>query len=236
MSQGTASSLVANQWSRVSGTFVNPIATFKDVVKQPSWVAPLLISTILSIGYTFEMGHHVGWARLIQYRISHSTYASLPAGEQEAIIQQQLPLTELMGYLYGSLGTAVELLAVAIVLYALFANGRLKFKQAFSIVSYASLPGAIAALIGALVVALKNPDDVDPNRVLLSDASAFFGAGNLPARLFTLLSSFDVFSIWILLLTAIGFWVASGSKSFPVSFAKVSVPWAVWIAIRVALT
>ena len=228
--------LVTGQWSRVSGTLFSPIVTFGEIVRQPGWIIPLLISTVVSLVYTFEMGHHVGWERLIQYRIEHSPYASLPAGEQEAFVQQQKPMTVLLGYLYSSLGTAVEVLVVAGLLYVIFANGRLRFKQAFSIVSYAFLPGAIAALLSTVVISMKSPEDVDPDRVLLLNLGAFLRDASVPAWAYTVLSSVDLFSIWILLLTVTGFWVASSSKSFSVSLIKVLVPWLLWIGIRGALS
>ncbi len=236
MTSNTAPAVTSGQWSRLSGTLLSPVVTFRDIAQRPGWVLPILISTILSLAYTFEIGHHVGWERLIQYRIEHSSYASLPAGEQEALIQQQLPLTVLMGYLYSSIGTALEVLIVAGVLYVLFANGRLRFKQAFSIVSYAFLPGAFAALIGAVVIAVKRPEDIDPDRVLFFNAGAFVQSSSVPGWLSTILSSLDLFSAWMLLLVAIGFWVASRSKSFSFSFAKVLVAWMLWIGVRAALS
>src|SRR5512137_914777 len=40
-------------FGRVIGVFFSPGKTFEDIVRKPSWMLPLLLTTILSIGVSF---------------------------------------------------------------------------------------------------------------------------------------------------------------------------------------
>jgi len=48
-------------FSRVVGVFFSPGATFADIVRKPSWVLPLVLTTILSIGVSFAINQRINW-------------------------------------------------------------------------------------------------------------------------------------------------------------------------------
>ena len=48
-------------FGRVIGVFFSPKATFEDIVRKPSWLLPVLLTTILSIGVSFSINQRMNW-------------------------------------------------------------------------------------------------------------------------------------------------------------------------------
>ncbi len=48
-------------FGRVIGVFFSPKATFEDIARKPSWLLPLIISTVLGILSTVSMNQRVNW-------------------------------------------------------------------------------------------------------------------------------------------------------------------------------
>src|SRR5271157_5357430 len=46
---------------RIIGVFFSPKATFEDIVRKPSWILPLVISTILAIISTVVLNQRINW-------------------------------------------------------------------------------------------------------------------------------------------------------------------------------
>jgi hypothetical protein len=109
----------------------------------------------------------------------------------------------------------VLLLVVATALLATFtfvANAKVSFKLVFAIVAYAGLPGAIRYLLAtATLFAGISPDNFNIQNPIATNLGALFSATENPV-LYTAGSFIDIFGIWTLVLTAIGFTCVSKAK------------------------
>jgi hypothetical protein len=117
--------------------------------------------------------------------------------------------------------------------YNLFAGAGARFSTAFSIVAHAGLVGIVSTPLFLLVLFLRPPGSFDPENPLATNLAAL-----LPEEsakwLVALCKSVDIFSIWILILIAIGFAAVNpkklkGSKSFVIAFSV----WAAYVVLRV---
>ncbi|HKW33485.1 MAG TPA: hypothetical protein VJN92_10810, partial [Candidatus Acidoferrum sp.] len=63
-------------FGRVIGVFFSPKATFEDVVRKPSWLLPVLLTTILSIGVSFAINQRMNWRDYISQQIEKSPRAA----------------------------------------------------------------------------------------------------------------------------------------------------------------
>jgi hypothetical protein len=117
--------------------------------------------------------------------------------------------------------------------YNLLAGAGAKFAQSFSIVAHAGLVGIVSTPLFLLVLFLKPPGTIDPDNPLATNLAVL-----LPEEsakwLVTLCKSLDIFSLWTLILIAIGFAAVNprklkGSKSYVIAFSV----WAAFVVVRV---
>lgn len=224
-------------FGRVIGVFFSPKATFEDIGRKPSWVLPILITTILSVTSVVALNQRVNWRDYIIQQIEKSPRADQLTAEQK---QQQAEMGAkfTVGIVYAS-GFLVPIcfaLLVGLVMwgaYNLLAGAGARFSQSFSILAHAGLVGIVSTPLFLLVLFLKPPGTLDPENPLATNLAAL-----LPEEsakwLVTLCKSIDVFSFWTLILIAIGFAAVNprklkGAKSFTVAFTV----WAAYVVVRV---
>jgi hypothetical protein len=117
--------------------------------------------------------------------------------------------------------------------YNLLAGAGARFSAALSIVAHAALVGIVSTPLFLVVLFLKPPGSIDPENPLATNLGVL-----LPEEsakwLVALCKSFDIFTIWTLILIAIGFAAVNprklkGSKSFVIAFSV----WATYVVLRV---
>ena len=228
------------EFARLTGVLFEPTKTFADIARRPGWMVPLALLILASIGVTALYGQHVGWERLIRHQIETTSRGQqIPPEQREQAIATQARMAPLFGYV-GTL--------VAIPLYCLLAAGiftglvagvmaaQVRFKQVFGVVVYASMPNVIAALLTAVVMLLKNPDDFDLQNPLIFNAGALMDPDHGSKFLHSIAASIDLFSFWAMLLMATGLMAAAGRKlSFGGALFVVALPWAAYVLAKSAL-
>jgi hypothetical protein len=199
-----------SQAERVIDTFIAPSKTFTDIRRDSSWWVPWLLGAIVGLVLVAVVDQKVGMTRVAENDIQQSAKAterldSLPADQRAAQVELSAKITRY--FAYGS--PVLSLIIVAIiagVLMATFNFGlgqEVKFPQAVAISMYAFLPGIIKALLAIVVIfatggeSFSFRNQVASNLGPLVDVSSGF--------LHSLATSIDVFNIWILILTAIGY-------------------------------
>jgi hypothetical protein len=109
----------------------------------------------------------------------------------------------------------------------------IRFVQAFAAVAYAFLPRVIYAGLSISVMFLKPPDEFDLQNAFASNPGAFMDPQKSSKFLYTVASQLDVFSIWVILLMAVGLKAAGGKRlSFGGALFAVVLPWAVYVLVR----
>ena len=82
---------------------------------------------------------------------------------------------------------------------------------------------------------MKDPADFDVQNPLPLSPGAFLSTQDTAAWIRSLASSLNLFTIWLILLLALGLSTASRKMSFAKGLALVVAPWAVYVLIRAAL-
>lgn len=222
---------------RVLGIFFSPKATFEDIVRKPSWVLPILITTVLSVISVVALNQRMNWRDyIIQQMDKNPRAAQLSADQKQQQAEMGVKFTVAIVYASGFLVPICFALIVGLVMwggYNLLAGAGARFSQAFSILAHAGLVGIVSTPLFLLVLFLRPPGTLDPENPLATNLAAL-----LPEEsakwLFALCRSIDVFSFWTLILIAIGFAAVNpkklkGAKSFTIAFSV----WAVYVVCRV---
>ena len=230
-----------SQGGRLLNTFIAPSKTFSDLRRSASWWAPFLIITIVSLLFVYVVEQKVGFRKVAENVIQlqpkqAGRIESLPPAQREKVMQQQATGTKIFSYAIPS----VALVLYAVIASVLFvtikfgANAEVKFKTLFALVVYSRLPELLMSLLAvASLLAGVSSDGFNIQNPAATNPGYFLDPSSSPV-LRSLLSSLDVFSIWTMVLVAIGIPCISKVKR-GTAFAMVFGWWAIVILIRVGI-
>ena len=233
-----------SEGQRLVNTFLAPSKTFTDLRRNANWWAPFLIIAIVSTIFVYVVDQKVGFRKVVENQIQLQPKQAdrierMPADQRQKILQQQAAITR---------GISYAVPVIALLLYAVFAGvlfatlkfgagAELKYKSLFALIVYTRLPMLLTTLLAMLsLVAGVSGDAFNIENPVATNAGYFIGPEGSPV-LRALLSPFDVFTIWTLILTAIGITCISKVKrgtAFAIVFGWFAVVVLGRIAIAVA--
>jgi len=224
-------------FGRLIGVLMSPGETFADIARVPTWIAPILVLTVLSLCASFVLMQRVDWRSYLEKQLSQSSRWEQLTPEQKT---QQLELTQKIipyqAYGGGLLGPVVGALIIGAIFWGcfnLFLSAGIKFKLAYCISAHALMVSLVSTPLVILVSFLKKPGEVNPEHLLASNVGELLST-ETPKWLLSLAGSLDVFSFWLMALLAIGFAAANPKKiSKGAGFAVVFGVWAVYVLIKV---
>jgi hypothetical protein len=230
-----------NEFSRILGIFFEPKKTFEDIAERPQrWIVPMLLVIVAGMAYIYTFGAHVGWGAYLHRLLDNNRQI------QQLPPEQRLRVFD-MYQRFASVGGMIQI-AIGVPLVYLIGSGiafgiikgllgtPMRFKATFAVYCYAALPSVLLRVLSIVVVFLKNPEDVDPLNPFMSNLGALMDPDHSSKFLYALATSFDVFSLWVLLLTATGLKAVGGKRlSYGGALFAVALPWAVFVLIGAAL-
>jgi len=205
--------------ARIFGVFFSPKATFEDIVRKPSWVAPLIVLFLTGFLLNIALATHANWVEVMKEQIAKNKMASrqidnLDEDKKQAAFERAASQTKTFRYIRGVIGWPFALLFSSLLyfgLYRLIGGARVTYGLTFAIVTFATLPMALREILGAVVSIFKDPTAIDPENYLASNPAALMPSDS-PAWQLVPLAFLDIFAIWALVLVAIGFTAADPKK------------------------
>lgn len=194
---------------RIIGTFCSPKPTFEDIARRPSWVAPLILLTVIGLGMNIVLVQKADWRSFAEEQLNSSPRGQqIPADQKEIAIERSAKANQYFCYVRGVTGTPFLALVLALIYWGAFAligGARLTLGKSFSVIAFAMLPGGIRELLGIPILLLKDPSTLgNPYNFIGSNPGAYMSVSD-PKWLTALASSLDIFVLWSCVLTAIGF-------------------------------
>jgi hypothetical protein len=208
-----------SEGARIVNTFIAPSKTFTDLRRNASWWAPFLLMVIVSTVFVYSVDQKIGFRKVTENQLQMSPKQSarldnLPADQRETQMRQRTVGTKWVSYFFPIL-TLIIWLIIASVLFATFkfaAGADVSFKVSLAIVVYAGLPGLLKVLLAMVsVLAGMSPDSFSFQNPVATNPGYFMNPADSPF-LYSLASSLEIFLIWTLILTAIGFSCVSKVK------------------------
>lgn len=244
-----------NPISRLVNAVFSPGEMFTDVRRSPrDWIVPILLFVIVAsvAGYVaqwrFNLTPEVMAAAVVDVGLEQQGKTRKDLTEQEKQgVEIQEGVTRFM-YKVAPVTAAVLIMISIFVIGSLYRvlaplfQGRTTYFRCISVVAYAySIPQTIKWFLQIVLSFVKSPDSVDPvgylqgGGLIQASPAAFFSAKANPV-LFSMLSWFDVFSIWFLVLAVIGLSTVCVKKMKPGSAAFIVVgPYVLMMLLSVAL-
>jgi len=223
--------------ARIAGVFFSPGKAFADIARRPRWWIPVILIALVGTVYLNIFTQHVGWESVIRPAIERLPNAqTMTAQRREQAIATAATFYKYLGYGGSAVGTLFYVFIVAVLLMFLFdtmMSAGIGLKRMMGIVAYGFLPMLIQTALSMVVLFLKDPEEFNLQNPLMFNVGAYLSPDS-PAALRAFASSIDLFSLWIIVLLAIGVSTTARKMSFGKAFAGVALPWALWVCLKTA--
>jgi Yip1 domain len=229
-----------NHVGRIIGVFFSPKETFQSIARQPSWILPVLLMTVLGLLVAFSMNKRVDWREVASKRIEESPRASqLSAEQKEQQLAMSAKISPAIAYGFGLLGPVLLAVIVGGVMlgaYNLLGGAGANFKVSMGIVSHAYVTSMVSSLLFLLILFLKPPGTVNIENPVAANLGAFLPDGT-SKTVMALGTAIDLFSFWTIFLIGLGFAAYNPKKLKLGSSISIALSvWAVYQACRLGLT
>jgi hypothetical protein len=227
-----------NEPARIFGVFYEPGKVFADVAERPRWLVPIIVSILIALAFSYSISSHIGWDQTIRQTLANNPrVAELPADQREQIVARGAKFASIVGWVGAVAGPPFFTLVIAGILTGIF-NGllgtELKFMQMFAISAYAFLVRGLYTVLLILLLYLKPPEDFNIQVSPFSPA-AYMNRTENPKWLMSLAGSLDLFTLWTIVLLAIGFSAAAKKLSFSKALTGIAIPWLIWVIALMVL-
>jgi Yip1 domain len=224
-------------FGRMVGVITSPTKTFADIAQRPSWVVPLLLMCLLSVGVGGLIGQKTDWRGFFERQMAkNSRFDNMSQDQKENILQAQMKWAPPMSYGIGAFFIVVGSLVLALIYWGsfnLFCGAGLRFGQGFAITVHAFVPTIISSILAIIILLIKPRGDIDPEHFLATSLSAFL-PDDAPHWMEVLGQSLELFWIWCIALVAVGFAAANPRKvKKGTAFGIVFGLWIIWVLARV---
>jgi hypothetical protein len=233
-SEGTppvAAQTHSNSFGRLIGVLFSPNETFAAIARKPDWVVPLLLFMAVALFNGYVFAHHVDFVSAARTQMEHQ--GKMSADQIDRALKVTAAIAKVVAYCAPIMTVIVFVIVAAILMVAFrMMGGEGEFKSYFSVTLYGWFPQILQALIMTIILMLRSePYDAELLPTLLRSNLGFLVDMHDHRVLFGLLSSLDIFTIWSLILMAIGFAYVSKFSKAKSATIVVSV-WAFWTAVK----
>jgi hypothetical protein len=185
------------------------------------------------------MGQRIGWDRIVRQSMeSNPRVQSLSPEQRNAAVATGVAMASVMGYVGVLVGAPLMFLVIALVLWGManMVGARLRFPQMWAIVCYGMLPSLLSTLAAIAVMFLKNPEDFNIRNPVGFNPGAYMDPLTTSKFLHSVMTSLDLFGIWIMVLLAVGISAAGRKTSFGKALCAVALPWIVLVLGKAAVS
>jgi len=199
-----------SQVQRLVDIFIAPSKTFTDIKRSASWWMPWVLMSIFGLALVFTVDNKVGMDKVAENSIQQSPKRAakvdaLPPEQRTSQMETAAKFTRMIAY-SSPIVTVIIVGIIAAVLLGTFNFGlgaELKFMQCMAISMYAFLPGIIKALLAIVTLVIGGGEGFTFEQQLASNPGPLVDPGS--TFLHSIASSLDLFNIWTLVLTGIGY-------------------------------
>ena len=200
-------------FQRVLLTFTAPSRAFAQLGAGNSWWLPYLLILLMSLGFAATIGSKVGWDTVARNNVASSPKQQArldqaPPAQQAQQIALIGRITRTITYVVSAVGPLLFAAIAAGVLLATFnfaLGGHARFGALFAVYMFSALPQVLKLLLSVLLLALGVGTETFQISNPVGGNPAFYLQGSgVPHWATVLLSWFDVFLIWQLVVLTIG--------------------------------
>ena len=221
---------------RIVAVLYQPSAAFASIARRPTWLVALAVLVAVSLGAAFVWIPKIDMAEVMRSQMEASGQS---LGEEEIEnfvgVFQRLKWPMFLGSIVFIQPLGYLLMALLFFLIFKVAGSEMSYKGSFATVVHGFLPAGVAAILTIPIVLGREEIDFQQFQSggFLTSNLAFL-APEPGSPLASLLGSLDFFSIWTVVLLAIGYSAVAGVRRQTAALAVV-VPWLLWVLAKAGL-
>jgi hypothetical protein len=225
-----------NSFQRIVGVLFAPTATFQDIARRPDIIVPLLAIVLISFVTIAATFRNIDFESMIaqQQEVMREKNPNMSAADFDRVAKFSTAITKVGIWLSPFLIIIgfVVISGILLLSFRLF-GGEGNFKQAFSATLYSWMPRLVGGIIGTIVVLARGKVDLMELQTIVKSNPAFLVDAKEQPVLFALLTNFDLFGLWSLVLLIIGF-AALARVSKAKSAVIVLSLWVILVLVKLA--
>jgi Yip1 domain len=200
-----------SQLQRLVNIFVAPSKTFTDILRDPSWWLPFLITVVVSVGFAYAVQERVGWDKVAENTIQASPkqqdrMANMTPDQVARVKRGMASSFKYISYASPVLALIIAGLVSAVLLATLnFAfAGRAKFNQMLAVYFYSTFPLNLKYLLAIIAVFVgMDPDQFKLQNPVGTNLGYYLSPDSAPS-LIALATQIGIFTLWGLVLFSLG--------------------------------
>jgi hypothetical protein len=187
------------------------------------------------------MMEKIGMERIVRQSIEQSSRASQMSPEQlEQAVHQGTTIGAILGRVGMVVGAPIYLLIVAAVglfIVNVMFGATTKFKVNFSVVCYAYLVSLVGVVLALVLILFGDAEQFNAQNFIPSNVGFFLNQHDVSKPLYAIASSYDVFTVWFLILASLGLSIATARKvrTLPIFLTFFGL-WTVWVLGKAGLS
>ncbi len=229
-----------SSWGRLIGALVAPGETFRSIAERPTWLLPLLLLTLLGAAVGFVMQSKVDPEELVRGQMGMFKMEVPEEQIEKAIddLENRSTAATVALNLGGMLFWVALFAFLALLFWVAFKlfGSEVGYKQSFATTLHSFMPLAVAYLLNLPLMMQRESlsfQDLQEGGVLMSSLKAL-APEDASAVTEALLGSFDLFTIWTLILLTIGYKMVA-KVSTAVASGIVILLWLVYVVGKVGI-
>jgi hypothetical protein len=229
MSEEATSGQEMSASQKIIGIFTIPRQTFETIDQKPTWFLPFIIGVIF-----FLIMQILTIDIQTADQIAMMETRDMPQEQLDAARSQMAGPLKYVSLIAGPIVWLIMLVIMAALFYVagnLMIGGDSSFKKVFAIVCWSGLVGVIGIILMTLLMLSKGT-----TQGIALDLTAFLDTpaiGEEKSTLYRILSKFDIFTIWQIVL-----WIIGLAVTYKTTIKKAAVPiislWVLWMIVSVA--
>lgn len=216
--------------------FYSPEKIFAEVGKTGAWRLPLIATMLMALVIAFANSALIDPGSIVRTQLESNPRIAEQLGQEridQMVRDANAPSARIRGYVLAPVGSAVVALILAGIFFGLaqVASAGTTYKKVLSVTAYSSWAHGLVAGIGGVVV-LKMMGDTsgaDVFNLIKLNPTLFMDKASTSKALYSIASSFDLLSFWMIFLLALGISKVSDRMSFTKGLIIVLIPWAIYV-------
>lgn len=223
----------------VAGLLFSPREEFPSILARPRFWIPLACWMALGLAFTAVWIQKVDAREFMRAEIVKSGRAEKMApGQMEQVLDTQSRFFKPISWTSALLAAPIITFVVGGVFLFVFRflyAGELTFGHSLAIVAWSFfLLALVTTPLMLAVMGLKGDWNINPQEALQANLAMFLDRQTTSKPLYTLASSVDLFTLWVLWLFSTGYGVATRRTTGSAAVGVLSV-WALYVLAKVAL-
>ncbi|MEO5761188.1 MAG: hypothetical protein ABIR28_02640 [Vicinamibacteria bacterium] len=217
--------------------YFEPSATFAKIFTKPRIIAIVLFQISLGVLFSTIWFQKLDAKEFMRQQMElNPRIQQMPTEQVEKIIETQASFMKTWGRIGPLIAPLILdglLAGLLMFMFRFFMAAEVSFLDSLATIAWTfATVGLVQTPILLAVMTLKGDWNLSPDQVVQANPTMFFEMSAMPRWLWSLLGSFDLFSLWTFFLLATGFSVA-GKRGLSTGLWGVGICWAIYVVVKV---